>query len=91
MNTTYRLPNSPTLRKEHEAGLAEGKEEGREEGRAEGAIKERRASVFRTMRVRSLVPTGKQREMVEACEDLHVLERWAERAVTASSADDIFR
>lgn len=90
LNTTYRLPNSPTLRKEHEAGLAEGREEAKAEAVVQ-AVEQGRKMVLRLLEARDLVPTKKQRETVEACEDPDTLELWADRAVTASSADDIFR
>lgn len=74
MNTTYRMPHSPTLRKEHEAGLAEG----------------RRSALFELIEARGLKPSDEQRSLAEACEDLDTLKRWFERAVTADSADQVF-
>lgn len=99
MNSTYRMPHSPTLRKEHEAGLEEGREEGREEGleegreegRAEEAVKRERKTIYRLAKARGLTLSELQRARVDGCPDLSLLELWSEQAETAESADDVFR
>ncbi|MCL2586247.1 MAG: hypothetical protein FWE35_27760, partial [Streptosporangiales bacterium] len=87
MNTTYGVPHSPTLRKKFEEGL----EEGLEEGREEGALKERRRALLELLEARGLKPSDEQRDQTGACEDLGTLKLWFERAVTAASADEVFR
>lgn len=87
MNTSYQLPHSPTLRREHLAGIAEGIEL----GKAETALEGQRNAVFLVLKARGLTPTDEQRTMVETCEELDTLTLWAERGVTATSTDDVFK
>lgn len=91
MTTTYRWPHSPTLRKEHEAGFVEGKAEGKAEAKAEAEVKGERNTVLMVLKARNLTPTDEQRELVSACDDLGTLKQWAERAVTATSTEDVFK
>jgi len=63
-------------------GKAEGKAEGRAEGKAEG--------VLRVLDARSLALADEQRARILACRDLEQLDRWLVRAVTATSATDVF-
>jgi hypothetical protein len=60
----------------------EGREEGRKEGLADGLLK--------ILKARGLVPSDKQRELIESCSDSGEMDRWYERAVTAKSVEEVF-
>jgi len=56
------------------------------EGRAEG----RRSTLLAVLDARGLRPTDAQRQHIEACDDLDLLEQWARAAVNASSIAVLF-
>ncbi|GAB3486680.1 hypothetical protein GCM10027440_31700 [Nocardiopsis coralliicola] len=64
--------------------------EGREEGRAEGAERATRRLLWKLVASRGIVLTDRQRARIEDCCDAEVLERWTDRALTASTAAEIF-
>ena len=66
-------------------GLSQGRSEGRSEGRLTGT----RASLRRVLARRQLTLRKDDDARVEACTDLATLERWLDRAITASSAADV--
>jgi hypothetical protein len=70
----------------------------REEGREEGREEERRAALggfralfLRACELRGLSLSEAQREMLSACDDRAQLQSWNERALTATSSDEIFQ
>ncbi|OLZ67226.1 hypothetical protein AV521_25600 [Streptomyces sp. IMTB 2501] len=65
---------------------AEGGEEGREEGRIEG----RREMILRILEWRGIPVADGTRGRVTACTDLAQLEVWAQRAVHATDAAELF-
>jgi hypothetical protein len=67
-------------------GRAEGLVEGRVEGRTEGHAE----SLLRILRVRGFTLEDPLQERVKACRDEDLLNAWFDRAVTASSLDDVF-
>ncbi|MEU6505580.1 hypothetical protein [Streptomyces sp. NPDC046942] len=66
------------------------REEGREEGREQGRIEDRRQMILRILEWRSVPATDATRERVESCTDLDQLEVWAQRAVHATDASELF-
>jgi hypothetical protein len=66
------------------------KEEGRAEGRAEARAQGPAAMFLRILTVRGLEVPNHIRERVLACTDLKQLEAWADKAVTATSVQDVF-
>ncbi|WP_028807839.1 hypothetical protein [Streptomyces canus] len=64
--------------------------EGREEGREEGMIRERVQMTLQILEWRGILVPDSVRNRVEACSDLEQLEVWAQRAVHASRAEDLF-
>ncbi len=67
-------------------GRAEGRDEGRDEGRAEG----RAEAVLTVLRARALSVAAEHEERIRACSSNEQLDRWLQRAATASSLDEIF-
>lgn len=79
LNSTYRMPHSPTLRKKFE------------EGREEEAVTRERKTIFKVLRARNLTPTEEQSQLIESCDSLGTLELWSDRAETATRTDDVFK
>ncbi|NUP20287.1 MAG: hypothetical protein HOZ81_30215 [Streptomyces sp.] len=65
--------------------------EGREEGREEGIEEERASMILRILDWRGIPVPDSARDRVKACSDLGQLEVWAQRAVQATDAEDLFR
>lgn len=61
-------------------------DQGRAEGRAEGEAR----IVLRILTARGLAVTGEVRHRVMSCADTDQLEAWADRAVTATSIEEVF-
>ena len=62
----------------------------REGGPRGGHQKERASMVLRILDWRSITVPDSVRDRVESCSDLSQLEIWAQRAVSATSAEDLF-
>ncbi len=79
----------------HREGRQEGHREGRQEGHREGRQEGRRehaSHVLRTIVARRGLVLDAVREMqIDQCDDVELLDRWIDRAVTASSVDEIFQ
>jgi hypothetical protein len=65
-------------------------QEVREEGREEGRREDRAAMILRILGWRDIPVSEAVRERVLHCTDLDRLELWAERAVHATTAEDLF-
>ncbi|MER6330256.1 hypothetical protein ABT298_13195 [Streptomyces sp. NPDC001034] len=65
-------------------------EQVREEGREEGRIETSRRMVFHLLEWRRIPVPDTARERIETCTDLDQLETWAERAVHATDAHELF-
>lgn len=65
---------------------AEGHAEGRAEGEAEGRV----LSVARILDKRDILITEEQRVRLFTCDDLEQLDKWLDRAVTATRASEVF-
>lgn len=70
-----------------EAAIARGRTEGRTEGRAEGEV----AMLLHIITARGITLSETDRDLVESCADRTQLEYWADRALQAKTAEDIFR
>jgi hypothetical protein len=70
----------------HDQGIAEGKAAGIAEGKAEGKAED----VLKLLDARHLAPSEKQRQQVTSCTDAAQLDLWFDRAITASSAVEVF-
>ncbi|GAA3830443.1 hypothetical protein GCM10022403_074560 [Streptomyces coacervatus] len=66
------------------------REEGREQGQEQGRIQGRVEMILRILEWRSIPVPDAVRERVEACTDLDQLEVWAQRAVHATEAAELF-
>ncbi|MFC5169716.1 hypothetical protein [Streptomyces mutomycini] len=62
------------------------RDEGREEGRAEGQAR----SLLQMLELRGVDVPAEAREKIEGCRDTGLLDQWFSRAVTVTSAEDIF-
>ena len=62
----------------------------RREGREEGIFKEKRNSVLRLLAARNLVVSDAQRARIEACTAVATLDAWFDRAIAATTADEMF-
>jgi predicted transposase YdaD len=67
----------------HRQGLEEGREQGREQGKAEYLLK--------IIDARRIAVTDQERQQVTSCTDLTQLDQWFDRALTATTAADIFK
>ena len=71
------------------AGKAAGKAEGKAEGEAEGRTKTLANDVLTVFRVRGIAVPVATRERILAEKDLERLERWHEKAIIASSSEEV--
>jgi len=69
----------------------QGREEGLKAGREQGLVEAERGTVLMVMKARGLQVTDSQRARIDACDDLATLKEWAETALTAVAADDLFK
>ncbi|KKD08671.1 hypothetical protein [Streptomyces sp. WM6386] len=65
-------------------------EQVREEGREEGRVEERAETVLNILRWRGIDIPDPVRQRVEACTDIDQLTLWSQRAIHATTADDLF-
>ena len=61
------------------------------EGEAEGEVKGERHTIRMVLKARGLALTEDQAEQIEACDNLDILKKWSEAALTAEVTDEIFR
>jgi hypothetical protein len=66
----------------HEQGISEGEARGKAEGKAEAVLK--------LLDARHLAPSQEQRQRVTSCTDPAQLDLWFDRAITASTATEVF-
>ena len=86
MSTANYQYQSEFARKYFFEGKAEGKAEGKVEGKAEGEA----ALLLRIIDRRGVAISAHDRDRVLRCTDLAQIEAWADRALTATSRDQIF-
>src|ERR1041384_7884437 len=63
----------------------------RQEGQLEGRLTEARAALRRVLVGRQLTPSPDDDARIDACNDLTILERWLDRAITATRVSDVLR
>lgn len=68
----------------------EGREQGLEQGQEQGRIQGRVEMILHILEWRGIAVPDAVRERVEACTDLDQLEVWAQRAVHATAAGELF-
>jgi hypothetical protein len=61
------------------------------QGEEKGLIVGERGTVLMVLKARGLRVSDSQRDPVDACGDLNQLKGWAEAALTAETADEVFR
>ncbi|MBB5117499.1 hypothetical protein AF335_03025 [Streptomyces eurocidicus] len=61
-----------------------------EETLLEGEAKGSAQMVLRVLEKRGILVPAETRERITSCTDLHTLERWMDRALTVSTADELF-
>lgn len=87
MVASTKWPVYSPFAKEH---FGKGKAEGLAEGLAEGKLEGARETVRMVLKARGLQPSSDQQARVDACTDLAQLGKWADAALTASTASDVF-
>jgi hypothetical protein len=71
--------------------FAEGyREQGREEGREEGMVEAASSVLFAILAARDFTVIDQVRTLISTCIDPAQLERWATRAATAKTIDEVF-
>ncbi|MGV4985997.1 hypothetical protein ACVB8T_28290, partial [Streptomyces sp. NRAIS3] len=68
----------------------EGREQGLEQGLEQGRVQDRQEMTLRILEWRGISVPDAIRERVMTCTDLAQLENWAQRAVHASEATELF-
>jgi uncharacterized protein len=71
-------------------GEAKGKAVGLVEGEARGEAKGKIASIFTILSARGLSLSPAQKERISSCSDLALLEKYLQKALTATSTADLF-
>jgi len=88
-----------TSAQEHETELGEllfpktfarGKEEGFARGKAEGEAEGKVTAVLAVLEAREVAVSEEARARISECGDIEVLDTWIRRAVTVSTADELF-
>ena len=70
----------------HDQGIAEGEARGEARGKARGKAE----AVLKLLNARGLAPTDEQRRQVTSSTDPVQLDLWFDRAITASTAAEVF-
>ncbi|MFG2148084.1 hypothetical protein ACGFRG_28420 [Streptomyces sp. NPDC048696] len=66
------------------------RDEGRAEGQAKGEAKGQADAILFILARRGIDVPDEARERITSCDDLDILHHWLDRALTASSADEVF-
>jgi hypothetical protein len=74
-----------------ESWVGVGVEQGIEQGRTAGLAEAKASDILKIMDARNLKTSEEQREQVMASTDLGRLDLWFDRALTADSAEEVFR
>ena len=74
----------------HDQGIAEGEAKGKAEGEAKGKAEGKAEDVLKLLDARGLAPSQKQRDQVKSCADPAQLDLWFDRAITVSTAAEVF-
>jgi hypothetical protein len=79
------------LAKGRQEGLEKSLQMGLEEGTERGVLRGKRDALKRVLRRRKLAMTEAIEATIDACSDERKLDRWLDRAVTASSAAEVVK
>ena len=60
------------------------------QGREQGLVEAGRGTVLMVLKARGLQVSDGQCARIDSCDDLATLKEWADTALTASTADDLF-
>ncbi|OPF84545.1 hypothetical protein VT50_0200400 [Streptomyces antioxidans] len=63
---------------------------GKAAGRAEARAEVRAKIVLRVLKARGIPTSDETRDRIANCTDLSILDRWFDRAITVSTADELF-
>ena len=91
MATKYNEPFSKLGLRYQGQGREEGLEAGLEAGREQGLAAGERGTVLMVLEACGLQISDGQRARIDACDDLATLKEWAKAALTAATADDLFK
>ena len=86
---TYQF-QSDFARKYIAMGKAEGEAEGEARGEARGKVVGEAQLLLKQLRFKGFTVSPELVARVESCQDLAVLDLWAERVLSASTLDDVF-
>jgi flagellar biosynthesis/type III secretory pathway protein FliH len=78
------------LQQGEEKGLEKGLEQGLEQGLEKGAVRSRIEDLIKVINARGLEPTKAELKLVTSCADLSQLATWFDRALDATTTDEIF-
>ncbi|MBI5478183.1 MAG: hypothetical protein HY906_04965, partial [Deltaproteobacteria bacterium] len=81
-------PQSEFGKKWYAKGEAEGEAKGEAKGKLEGKLEGKVEAVLRVLVLRGFELTEAQQQRILGCRDLATLDRWLQRAVTATSVHD---
>jgi hypothetical protein len=92
-----KIPETPAARKlrlfleaqGRKKGRAEGEAKGRAEGEAKGQAEGRQDALLTLLRARGIAASRDEEARIRACADATKLDRWIERAATASSVREV--
>ncbi len=90
MSSTAWPVYSPFAREHYGRGKDDGLAEGEAKGEARGEAKGEANAVLRVLAIRGIAVSDDIRALICACADTQQLDTWLDRAVTATSIDDLF-
>ncbi|MQY22137.1 hypothetical protein [Nocardia macrotermitis] len=79
----FRSPTSQRLR-------AEGRAAGEAAGRAAGRVEDGVEKILRLLGKRGVPVSAKDEKRIRSCGDIEVLDRWFDRAITATDISEVF-
>ncbi len=89
MHNTWEKAREKGWEAGRQAGHDEGRKVGHDEGRTEGRAEEAARAVLTALRVRGIEVPDTAREHILAQKEPETLERWLEKAIVASSLDEV--
>lgn len=84
------LPKNPALERWKADLRAEGEASGEARGEARGVVRGEARMLLRVLRGRGFSVSSEVEARVLGTDSLETLERWADRAITAPSIDEVF-
>lgn len=89
---TSMVPNILAIRATFEPQAeARGEARGEERGEARGQLRGEAKAILMVLKARSVAIADEQRDRIAQCSDPALIERWLERAGTATTIDEVFR